>query len=130
MRLLDFIVNFVIFKIFVNIVSLNFFMEIPLKDLLPDAIKRARIGRQVQAHTLLQRADEALYRLLPSSTSKQARALSYHYHVLVIGCLSSATGYFLKQQEEDLLHILNREQKGEHVRCIRIKILHHLEAEG
>ena len=104
-------------------------MEIPLRDLLPDAVRRARLTRQVQAHSVVEIVDQVLGRFLPQTPEPQAKAISFLRGSLTIGCLSSATGYFLKQQEEDLIQVINREEIKGKVRRIRIKIIHDLHQE-
>ncbi|KKU33574.1 MAG: hypothetical protein UX57_C0006G0037 [Candidatus Uhrbacteria bacterium GW2011_GWE2_46_68] len=97
-----------------------------LKHLLPSALDRAHVTRQVTTSLIVMKSDEFLFSVLPSAAKTEARTLALTGTVLVIGCRSSALGEFVRQQEETLLSFLKRELPQTHISRVRIQILHNL----
>lgn len=97
-----------------------------LKHLLPSALDRAHVTRQVTTSLVIMKSDEFLFSVLPEAAKTEARTLSLTGTVLVIGCRSSSLGGFVKQQEEALLSFLKRELPQTQISRVRIQILHDL----
>ncbi len=96
----------------------------PLKDLLNNAIKRARVSTQVTASQVVSCANEALSRVLAPERLKDARALSYKETVLTFEVKHAATGQFLSENEDRLLRFMKEHLPDISIRTVRYRIVH------
>ena len=95
-----------------------------LRDLLSQAVKRARVSTQVSASQIVSIADSTLEELM-GSKKKDARAASFHEGVLLIETLHSAASNFI-QEQEPILKARLRERFADHqVHTIRYRVVHH-----
>ena len=95
-----------------------------LKYLLPFALDRAHVTRQVTASLVVMKSDQFFSSVLPLEAQGEVKTLAFTGTVLVIGCLSSSLGEWVRQKEEYLLAFLKREVPAVHVSRVRIQILH------
>jgi hypothetical protein len=78
-----------------------------INNLLTGAVKRANIGRQLQASYIVAIANDKLSLLLPAEGQQDAKAESYLKGVLAVGAVSGVVCQFLKEQEAQYLKSLN-----------------------
>lgn len=97
-------------------------MEIPIQSLLQGAMKRANITKQVTTAQIVAYGEQALEECAPE-VGKEAKVIALQDQALVIACLSSATGHFVKRFEEDILEFVKRKLPSAVVRSVRIRIV-------
>lgn len=79
-----------------------------LKDLLPNALNRGRISRQVVASQMVEVASQALQDALPARRQSDARVLSFKEGVLTIECANGSVADFVREREGFLLSALKK----------------------
>jgi hypothetical protein len=75
-----------------------------LKDLLPNALQRGQISRQVGAARVVQIAADALADILPVARRRDARAVSYKDGTLFVECVHASAADFIRQHADALVH--------------------------
>lgn len=81
-------------------------MAFSLRDLLPGAIQRANISREVTAAQIVLEANRFLTQRLPPGRRADVQAISYRDGTLVIACLHSAAAQFISDLEQDLQYAI------------------------
>lgn len=79
-----------------------------LKDLLPNALSRGRISRQVVASQMVEVASQALQDALPARRQSDARVLSFKDGILTIECANGSVADFVRERELFLLEALKK----------------------
>ncbi len=80
---------------------------LPLKDLLPKAIRTAGISSQVQAAVVLEIFERVLPDVVPPQVASRARAVRYQDGHVTIQVRSSAMAQELKGREADIIQRVN-----------------------
>ena len=83
-------------------------MTFSIKDLLDDAVSRARIGKEVMIARSVETANAFLASLLPNGYTDDARAVSLKDGVLTIDCKNSSANHFVSTKKMDLLAAVKR----------------------
>jgi thiamine phosphate synthase YjbQ (UPF0047 family) len=78
-------------------------MAFSLKDLLPGAVQRANISREVTAAQIVLEANRFLDRSLSPARRKDVQAISYRDGILVLACLHASAAQAISQQEQLLM---------------------------
>lgn len=76
-------------------------------SLLPRNIKRAGIGRQIQASLVCQEFDRLLARFFVHEIASQAKALYFKDNTLTIAVLNCVLAQELKFKEAEIIGVLN-----------------------
>ena len=84
----------------------------PLKHLLDYSIRKAGIGRQVQAAVVVAAFDEAVKKYLPAAAHHRVKGLHYREHTLTIGCLSSVVAQEVKFNQQNIIDFVNERCGG------------------
>jgi hypothetical protein len=93
-----------------------------LKDLLPDALRRGRISREISATRVVEVFNELLLEKLPSGHASDLLAISFKDGVLNVGCKNSPAAHWLFVRQADFLSILSRRLPEIRVEKIKTKI--------
>jgi|GEM_PF-2033545 len=97
----------------------------PLRDLLTQAMRRARVSKQVTAAQIVSIINEALDSILSPSQRTSARAVFYRDHSLTIEVLHASAGQYLKQCEEQLLFVVHERVSPSTIRTVHYRVVHH-----
>lgn len=93
-----------------------------LKDLLPDALRRGRISREVAAVKIIEAFDELMAEKLPPARKKDVFAIAFKDGIIEAGCKNSMAAHWLATREADLLAVLSRRVTEVSVKKIKSKI--------
>jgi hypothetical protein len=96
---------------------------IPLKDLLPRALQRAKVSTQVSASRVVAEANAFLTEILSNHTG-MARAASFREQTLTIEVLRSATGEFIRGHEAEMLAVIRARLPNETIRFVRYRVVY------
>lgn len=80
---------------------------LPLKDLLPKAIRTAGISHQVQAAVVLEIFQRVLPEIVPPKVASQAKAVRFQDGHVTVQVTSSAMAQELKGREADIVQRVN-----------------------
>lgn len=81
-----------------------------LKDLLPEALHRGGISKQVQTTLTIDAANRFLSDLLPPGREADAKALSIRDGMILVGCLNGPVSDFVSVHAKELLDAIIKEQ--------------------
>jgi len=93
-----------------------------LKQLLPTALKRARITTQVSAARVVSVADDALRDLLGAQKA-DARAVSYQGGILTVETRHSSASAYIHANERELLETVKRHVPDQPISRLRYRIV-------
>lgn len=93
-----------------------------LKDLLPDALRRGRISREMVATKVVEIFNELLLEKLPSDRGHDLSAISYKDGMINVGCKNSAAAHWLIVRQAEFLSLLARLIPETRVEKIKTKI--------
>jgi hypothetical protein len=79
-----------------------------LKDLLPDALRRGRIGQEMAATKIVETFNQWVIKFLPPGRQNDARAISYKNKILNINCQNTAVAYWLNNQTQEIVKEMGR----------------------
>lgn len=91
-----------------------------LKNLLPDALRRGRISRQVEATKMVEIFNELIKEKLPPGQVEDVTAISYKDQILNVSCQNSPAAHWIASREQEMLSLLSRQIPE--ARSIKIKI--------
>lgn len=97
----------------------------PLRDLLTQAMQRARVSTQVTAAQIVSFANESISSFLKPDQRRFARAISYKNQLLTIEVLRASVGQYLKEQERDLIKMIQKRFPMFGIQRIRFRVVHH-----
>ncbi len=80
--------------------------SLSIKDLLKGAVKRARIGRQISAVSIVDEVNSMLKRFLPSSNENDAKCISYKNGYVLIYTINSSASQALSYHKDEILNNL------------------------
>lgn len=80
-----------------------------LKNLLPDALRRGRISRQVEATKVVEIFNELIKEKLPPARVGDVRAVSYKEQTLNVSCQNSAAAHWVIAREQELISLVLRQ---------------------
>lgn len=80
---------------------------LPLKDLLPKAVRSAGISDQVQAAVVVEIVRAVLPAVVPAAVVSKAQPLHFHDGQLTLQVSSSAVAQELKGHEADIVRLVN-----------------------
>lgn len=92
-----------------------------LKYLLPTAIKRAGIKKQVEASEVCILWESALAKIFPAAL-KKTKALSFKDKTLKIAVLGSVWAQELEFKKQEIIEFINKEKKGDLLERIRFEL--------
>ncbi|HBR80338.1 MAG: hypothetical protein UX09_C0004G0007 [Candidatus Uhrbacteria bacterium GW2011_GWE2_45_35] len=92
-----------------------------LKDLLPDALRRGRIGREVATIKLIETFNNLAEERLPANRKQDVRAISYKDQILNVACKNNLAAHWVVSQELNLISALSRSVPEAHVLKIKPK---------
>ncbi|SRR3990167_7562741 len=98
-------------------------MEFSFKDLLKDAVSRAKIHRQVEAAYVVEIANQELSKLLGEQGAKQAQAMVFKNSILHVGCKSSAAAHYVGARKHDMMDALKGRLPACTIRDVRTRIV-------
>ena len=81
----------------------------PLKDLLPQAIRTAKISDQVRAAQVLALCREAIASVLPPNVAAQVQPLLVRHEAVVPEVPASAVAHELRLRQGEILSRVNRQ---------------------
>ena len=91
-----------------------------LKYLLPLAIKKAGIKKQVDASEVCIMWEQALKKIFPAALSK-TKALSFKDKTLKVAVLGSVWAQELEFKKQDIIEFINKEKKDNLLERIRFE---------
>lgn len=91
-----------------------------IKYLLPLAIKKAGIKKQVEATEICGLWDRAIAKIFPAAASK-TKALSFKDKTLKVAVLGSVWAQELEYKKQDIIEFINKEQKSKLLEQIRFE---------
>jgi predicted nucleic acid-binding Zn ribbon protein len=91
-----------------------------LKDLLPDALRRGHLSREMAATQIVEIFNQWIVNFLPSGRAQDAQAVSYKDKILNINCRNMAAAHWLTQHEQEIVSALS--QRSPETPIIQIKI--------
>jgi hypothetical protein len=94
-----------------------------LKDLLPEALRRGHMTRQVEAFQVVEAAASALASMLPSSRGADARPLSFKNGTLVVECRNAPAIGFVSQRKPELIASIEKLLPTAGVRDVRTRLV-------
>lgn len=77
-----------------------------IKNLLKGAVKRARIGRQINAVNIVEEVNSMLKRFLPPTNQNDAKCISYKKGYVSIYTLNSSASQALSFHKDEILNNL------------------------
>ena len=84
-------------------------MAFSIKDLLGDAVFRARIGKEVMLARTIESANAHLSTLLPAGHADDARAISLKEGVVTIACKNPSATHLISTKKYDILSAIKRD---------------------
>ena len=93
-----------------------------LKDLIPDALRRGHISREVATVKIIEAFNELVSEQLPLSRKKDIMAISFKDGVIEAGCKNNMAAHWLLTREADLLATLSRRVTEVGAKKIKAKI--------
>ena len=97
----------------------------PLRDLLTQAMQRARVSKQVTAAQIVSLANEKLDTLLSPAQRTDARVVFYREHALTIEVNNASIGQYIKELEGQLLHAMHERLAPSTIRKVNYRVVHH-----
>jgi len=95
-------------------------MDGPMKNILDEAMHRAKIGRQVTAARMVTSAGDIIAKRL--GRPQDARVTSYREGTLVIACVNAAAAHALRNQQTELIDEIKRKLPNADLRFIQVRI--------
>lgn len=93
-----------------------------IKDLLGGSMKRAGIEREVSTAQLIQAAEEAVVKLLPTNRQTDARVVSWRDGVLTVSCANSAALHVVTRGQNSILDAAKRRAPKADVRRVVARV--------
>lgn len=93
-----------------------------LKDLLPDALRRGRISREMAATRAVEVFNELLLEKLPRDRCRDLSAISYKDSIINVGCKNSAAAHWLFLRQTEFLSSIARLLPEIRIEKIKTKI--------
>ncbi|MFH1253527.1 MAG: hypothetical protein V1664_04330 [Candidatus Uhrbacteria bacterium] len=93
-----------------------------LKDLLPEALCRGRISKEMAATKIVEIFNEIIPDFLPVGRKKDLAAISFKDRILNVNCQNTAVAHWLSNHELDLIAALAGQAPEVQVIKIRTRI--------
>lgn len=93
---------------------------IPLKNLLPQALKKNKISAQVEASLVLEEFEKAAVKKWGEKIRNEAKAMYLKNKILYVAVLSSVVASELKMHTNYLITLINETTGNETVKDIRL----------
>jgi hypothetical protein len=119
------IVSTAILQRFANLKNAEYMKRV--SDLLPGAMTRANIGRQVVAAQIVDKANEWLNEILPEAHRQDACAMSIQNGILTIASLSSSVSNFICDRESGCLNLIKRSFPNAQIDKLRTRLVAELQ---
>jgi len=100
----------------------SFSMLYSLKDLLPDALRRGHISREMLALKVVEVFNELAEEKLPIGRKKDLLAISYKDNIINVSCKNSAAAHWTMIHEAEIIAALSRAVPEVRVEKIKTKI--------
>jgi hypothetical protein len=97
-------------------------MFFSLKDMLPQAMQRARMTRQVEALHIVETCNDFLQILLPSGRKTDAEAISFQEGSLLIRCENASVAQFIRIRTDELCKQFSLKYPEVHIQNIHIRL--------
>ncbi len=94
-----------------------------LKDLLPEALRRGGISKQVQTTLTIDVANRFLRDLLPPGREGDAQAMSIREGVLLVGCLNGPVSDFVAVHAKELQDAIIAEQPNSPIVRVQTRLV-------
>lgn len=101
----------------------------PLKDFLPNALKRTGAELSVTAATIVEAAQPILLQVIPNLRPADFEVVSYRDGTMTVAVVSPAVGQEIRMREEPILEALRDTFPSKHFKRVRIIPLIEEEAE-
>ena len=95
-----------------------------LKDLLGDAVGRAKITHQVTTARLIETANTAIRACLPKGRESDAWAATYHEGILTVHCAQAAAAEYLRAHIPDIASAIKQALPTAHLVRITMRLVH------
>jgi len=97
-------------------------MFIPLKKILSGHLKKAGIGRQIEAAIVIEKFNKILEEIFGEKILKRVRAVSFRNKVLTINCLSSVLIQEIYLKRYKIIKELNKRLGEEIVENLKFRM--------
>lgn len=77
-----------------------------LQDLLPEALRRGRLARSMEAVSAVEIFNEAIATFLPAGRANDAQAVSFKNNILFVNCRNGSASHWISNHEFDLISVL------------------------
>lgn len=94
-----------------------------LKDLLPDALRRGHISREISALNAVEIFNKLVEEKLPIGRKKDLLAVSFKNNIIDVSCKNSVAAHWIMLHEAEIIATISRLVSEVRVEKIRTKII-------